>query len=115
MSSTEAELVALADCAIELFYVIGVLVDSGLAIMEPIEVCTDKKGAYDSCHRQTSAQYSRHVDCKMFIMRELRGSGIVTVLPIPSDKNPLGTFHHGDPEGREDQRGETNHEAVGVD
>ena len=92
MSSTEAELVALADCAIELLYITGVLSDIGLPITDPIEVCTDNKGAYDLCHRYTSAQNSRHVDRKMFKMRELRGCGKVTVRHIPTDKNPADLF-----------------------
>ena len=37
------------------------------------DVFTDSKAAYDLCHRLTTAQNSRHVDRKMFKMRELRG------------------------------------------
>lgn len=92
MSSTEAELVALADCAIELLFVRALLQDLGLEFAEPIEVCTDNKGAFDLCHRYTSAQNSRHIDRKMFKMRELRGSGDVTVRHIPTDFNPADLF-----------------------
>lgn len=92
MSSTEAELVALADCAIELLYILGVLEDLGVEIPRPVDVCTDNKGAYDLCHRFTSAQNSRHVDRKMFKMRELRGAGTVTVRHIPTEQNPADLF-----------------------
>lgn len=64
------------------------LADLGLTITEPIEVSTDNKGAYDLCHRYTSAQNSRHEDQKMFKMRELTGSGIVTARNTLTDKNP---------------------------
>ena len=57
-----------------------------------IEAFTDNKGAYDLCHRYTSAQHSRHVDRKMFKMRELRGAGVVTVSHIPTDDNPADLF-----------------------
>ena len=57
MSSTEAELVALADCAIELIAVKGVLESLGYVVDGPISVGTDNKGAFDLCHRYTSAQH----------------------------------------------------------
>jgi hypothetical protein len=92
MSSCEAELVALADCAIELLYVMGVLDFIGFDITESVEVCTDSKAAYDLCHRFNSAQNSRHVDRKMFKMRELRGASVVTVRHIPGEENPADLF-----------------------
>ena len=42
-----------------------------------MEVETDNKGAYDLCHRYTSAQHSRHIERKLYKMRELRGAGKV--------------------------------------
>ncbi|KAL1518494.1 hypothetical protein AB1Y20_002785 [Prymnesium parvum] len=64
----------------------------GVEFDEPIEVCTDNKGAFDLCHRYTSAQNSRHIDRKLFKMRELRGAGDVTVRHIPTDLNPADLF-----------------------
>ena len=57
-----------------------------------VEACTDNKGAYDLCHRFTSAQHSRHVDRKLFKMRELRGAGTVVVKHIPTEVNPADMF-----------------------
>ena len=56
------------------------------------EVGTDNKVAYDLCHRFTSAQNSRHIDRKLFKMRELRGAGRVTVRYIPTDENEADLF-----------------------
>ena len=92
MSSCEAELVALADLAIELLHVIEVVKFLGHAIDGAIEACTDSKSAYDLCHRFTTAQNSRHVDRKMFKMRELRGAGVVTVRHVPGETNPADLF-----------------------
>ena len=92
MSSCEAELVALCDCAIELLHVIAVVNFLGHETPDGIEVCTDSKAAYDLCHRFTSAQDSRHVDRKMFKMRELRGAGVVAVRHIPGETNPADLF-----------------------
>ena len=92
MSSTEAELVALAECSIELLFIREVVQFIGHDINGPIEVATDNKGAYDLCHRFSSAQHSRHIDRKMFKMRELRGAGKVQVKWIPTDDNPADLF-----------------------
>ena len=58
----------------------------------PVEVETDNKGAFDLCHRYTSAQHSRHIDRKLYKMRELRGAGLVTVKYIPTDENTADLF-----------------------
>ena len=92
MSTTEAELVALADLAIELLHTVEVVNFLGHDTPGAIEACTDSKAAYDLCHRFTTAANSRHVDRKMFKMRELRGAGRVTVRHIPGDTNPADLF-----------------------
>ena len=92
MSSCEAELVALADLAIELLYIREVAAFIGYEHAGPVEVSTDNKGAYDLCHRFTSAANSRHVDRKLFKMRELRGAGVVTVKWIGTEFNPADLF-----------------------
>ena len=92
MSSCEAELVALAELAIELIHTDAMLEHVGYRREGPIAAGTDNKGAYDLCHRFTSAQNSRHVDRKLFKMREMRGAGIVTVELIPTEINPADLF-----------------------
>ena len=57
-----------------------------------MQVYTDNKGAHDLCHRFSSAQNSRHVDRKMFKMRELRGAGVVQVNYVPTAENPADLF-----------------------
>ena len=92
MSSTEAELIALVDLALEILYVRGLGETLGVDVEEAIEVFTDNKGAYDLCHRFSSAQHSRHVDRKVFKMRELRGASLVTVSLVTGDTNPADLF-----------------------
>eukprot|EP00966_Prymnesium_polylepis_P255922 5912093-Prymnesium_polylepis.1 len=92
MSSCEAELVALAELAIELIHTDAMLEHVGYRREGPISAGTDNKGAYDLCHRFTSAQNSRHVDRKLFKMREMRGAGTVTVELVPTAINPADIF-----------------------
>ena len=49
MSSTEAELVALAECAVELLHVIGLVRFFGLKVDGPVEVETDNKEGLLTC------------------------------------------------------------------
>ena len=83
---------ALADTAIELLHTSAVVEFHGHKIDGPIKTYTDSKAAYDLCHRFTSAQNSRHVDRKLFKMRELRGAGVVRVRHIPGETNPADLF-----------------------
>ena len=46
----------------------------------------------DLCHRFTSAQHSRHIDRKMYKMREMRGAALVTVKYVPTDDNTADLF-----------------------
>ena len=92
MSSCEAELVALADTAIELLHIVEVVTFLGHELPDAITVSTDSKAAFDLCNRFTSAQNSRHVDRKLFKMRELRGAGRITGRHIPGETNPADLF-----------------------
>ena len=64
----------------------------GHEVSDAVDVFTDSKAAYDLCHRFTTAQNSRHVDRKMFKMRELRGAGVVKVNHMPGEANPADLF-----------------------
>ena len=44
------------------------------------------------CHKYTSAQHTRHIDRKLFKLREMRGAGIVKVQYIPTDENTADLF-----------------------
>ena len=92
LSSCEAELIALCDLAIELLHIVEVVRSLGHDVSDAIRAHTDSKAAFDLCHRFTSSQHSRHVDRKLFKMRELRGAGQVVVRHIPGETNPADLF-----------------------
>ena len=93
LSSTEAELMALATAAIELLFFMGIARALGEDMSDmPIVVNTDSSGAYDLCHRHSAGQNSRHVDRKTYKMRELRGSDVVELVKIDGEKNPADFF-----------------------
>ena len=57
-----------------------------------VVVETDNKGAWELCHKYSSAQHTRHIDRKLFKLREMRGAGIVKVQYIPTDENTADLF-----------------------
>ena len=83
---------ALAALALEMLFFQGVLEALGETIDEPMVVYTDNQAAYDLCHRFSAGQHSRHVDRKMYKMRELRAEGKVDVRKIDGTKNPADMF-----------------------
>ena len=50
----------------------------------PVEIGVDNKGAYDLCHRTTAGKNSRHVDRKVYKMRELQNAGKVRTVLVPT-------------------------------
>ena len=83
---------ALAALALEMLFFKGVLEALGETIEEPMSVYTDNQAAFDLCHRFSAGQHSRHVDRKMYKMRELRAEGKVDVRKIDGTKNPADMF-----------------------
>ena len=95
MSSYEAELNALAECAIELASTSPPCSrTSGTCRTPPSSVSPTTRLPTTSAIEShfTSAQNSRHIDRKMFKMRELRGAGVVTVAHVGTEHNPADLF-----------------------
>ena len=109
MSSTEAELMGLAELALEMLYVRDVLAQLGFVFTDkdqevatkspeahrlvhavgdivhgPIDVGVDNSGAYNLCHRTTVGKNSKHVERRVYKMRELYHQGIVKLTLWPT-------------------------------
>ena len=54
----------------------------------PISVGVDNSGAYSLCQRSTNGKNSRHVERKVYKMRELRVQGAIRMLQIPTKEMP---------------------------
>jgi hypothetical protein len=57
----------------------------GELVHGPIEVGVDNKGAYDLCHRTTTGKNSRHVERKVWKMRELHALDVVKLVLVPTE------------------------------
>ena len=58
----------------------------GEIVHGPTEANVDNSGAYSLCQRATNGKNSRHVDRKVYKMRELRREGKVKMRQIPTDE-----------------------------
>lgn len=113
MSSTEAEMMGLAELALEVLYSRSVLTDLGHVFGDeselvtadagiikrvneiehgPTEVGVDNSGAFDLCHRHTAGKNSRHVERKVYKMRELYHTGVVKLVLVPTADNSADMF-----------------------
>ena len=109
MSSCEAELMGLADMALELVYLyyvfehLGVqfdekpeletdqpdshaLIERALKVHGPIEVETDAQSAYNLTQRDSPGVNTKHVARRVFKMRELAARKIVSVRLVRTDE-----------------------------
>ena len=58
----------------------------GEIVHGPTEANVDNSGAYSLCQRATNGKNSRHVDRKVYKMRELRREGKVKMKQVPTDE-----------------------------
>lgn len=108
MSTCESELMALSSLALDMLYIKRVLTHLGVTFDEPgtlethdpeaaslvnrVEkhwagtpsVETDSKGAFDLCHRNSAGASTRHVERRVFKMRELNMTKRVKIGLVPT-------------------------------
>ena len=80
LSVTEAELYAGIQCVQDMLFTWRVLLSIGIEVELPMILEVDNKGAVDICHSWTVGGRTRHIEVKMYFLRELREMGIVKVV-----------------------------------
>ena len=80
LSVTEAELYAAIMCVQDMLYAMRILNSMGLEVELPMVLEVDNKGAVDICNSWTVGGRTRHVEVKMYFLRELKEQGLVKVI-----------------------------------
>jgi hypothetical protein len=88
LSSTEAEIIAASEAAVEIVYLRGLLAEMGLRQTKPTVLYVDNTGAVELSRDHKSCKRSRHVERRYLKVRELVAAGEVEVRFIPTAKNP---------------------------
>lgn len=87
MSSTEAEIIAASQAALEITYMRTLLSEMDVELPEPTTLYVDNSGAVELSKHRKSCNRSRHVLRRYLKVRELVAAGTVKVEWIATDKN----------------------------
>ena len=92
LSTTEAEAIAIVQCVQELLYVMKLIESLKLKVRKPMIVYSDNKGAVDLVNGWSIGGGTKHVDCRVMFLRELKENGTIRVQWIPSGDNPSDIY-----------------------
>ena len=92
LSVTEAEVIALVQCVQEMIYIIKLVESLGRKVRKPMMTNSDNKGAVDLVNGWSVGGGTKHMNCRIMYLRELKEEGIIRVQWIPSENNPSDIF-----------------------
>ena len=92
LSITEAETIAIVQCVQELLYVMKLIESLKLKVKKPMIVYSDNKGAVDLINGWSIGGGTKHMDCRIMFLRELKEDGVIRVQWIPTGENPSDIF-----------------------
>ena len=92
LSVTEAELIAACSCAQDLMFEKHIIESVGLKVKVPMELEVDNKGTVDLINNWSVGGNTRHIDCRLNFMRELKEEGVLKVMWTPGKENSADLF-----------------------
>ena len=92
LSVTEAELMAGVQCAQDMLYIKRVLEGMGLQVELPMVLNIDNSGAVDLANNWSAGGRTRHIETRMFFLRDMKEAGIIKTKWLKGDKNPVDMF-----------------------
>ena len=92
LSVTESETVSASSCVQDMIYEKRVVESVGLKVKLPMELEVDNKGTVDLVNNWSVGGNTRHVDCRLNFMRELKEAGILKVIWRAGEDNSADLF-----------------------
>ena len=92
LSVTEAELAAVVTMVQDMMYVYRVITSMGLQVDLPMTAEMDNCGAGDLANSWSVGGRTRHVDVRMFFLRELKDQGLLVIRHISGESNDADIF-----------------------
>ena len=92
LSVTEAEVIALVQCVQDMIYILKLIESLELKVRKLMMDNSDNKGAVDLVNGWSIGGGTKHMDCRITYLRELKEEGIIRVQWIPSKNNPSDIF-----------------------
>ena len=92
LSVTEAETVAGVQYAQDMLYIKRVLEGMQLQVELPMVLKIDNSGAVDLANGWSAGGRTRHMETRMFFLRELKEEGILNIQWLKGSENPVDMF-----------------------
>lgn len=92
LSVTEAELGAGVECAQDMIFTMRLLESIGLKVKLPMLLEMDNKGAVDLANNWSVGGRTRHVETRMYFLREMKEAGIIKIKWLPTATNDVDIF-----------------------
>ena len=92
LSVTEAETISAVTCAQDMLYVRKILVSLGLKVKLPMVLDIDNSGAVDLSNNWSAGGRTRHMEVRMFFLRDLKEQGLIVTNWINGNDNPVDLF-----------------------
>ena len=87
LSVTEAELIQIVECAQDMLYVWCLLMDMGLKVTLLMILESDNQGAIDIVNNWSSSGQTRHIDCRLKFLREMKEANVLRVVWWAGENN----------------------------
>ena len=75
-----------------MLYIMRLIESLQLKVRKPMIVYSDNKGAIDLINGWSVGGGTKHMDCRIMFLRELKENEIIRVLWIPTDENTSDVF-----------------------
>ena len=92
LSTTEAELDAGTTTAQDMLFSMRVVESVGLKVKKPMILMIDNKGTVDLINNWSVGGRTRHVEVRMYFLRELKEQGIIRTVWCPSERMSADMF-----------------------
>ena len=92
LSTSEAELMALVECAQDMMYCYRLLIEMELTVELPMILRGDNQGSIDIINNWTSTGRTRHIDVKYKFLRELKEANLIRVVWCSTKENEADVF-----------------------
>jgi hypothetical protein len=86
-STTEAEFIAISECISEVVFILNLLNEIGIQLMQPPTILVDSQTAKILLETNACTDGSKHIQVKYFFSRQFVQNGTVRVTYIPSNEN----------------------------
>ncbi|KAJ2934251.1 hypothetical protein H1R20_g2855, partial [Candolleomyces eurysporus] len=91
-SSTEAEYMALSDCAKQVIWLRILLKELGIPMQVPVPIYVDNQGAIFNASNPVQEHRTKHIDVRYHLIRQYVENEDVSLFYIPTDDNPADIF-----------------------